>query len=168
MIVSPEELNKLITTGLVKNDNGYKFCVKDICIPVEVDVGEKQQKTFRVEASDVDRVLRAFPSIAEVNKALQSKGVTFTRNLRTGRKDIITKHLKSLASRYSPDMIIEIVKFEAERRIKATTARHNEIAYMKACEAWLNDDANIDAMDELMTTEPNKKKDIPIDDNFKF
>ena len=155
LICSTEELLALSKDGILKvksKDEYYLETRPNLLgesVTIIVTTSDKEVKSTKI--LDTDVFINAFPTPAIIKKYLCITGGELFRNLRTGRKDVIRRNLINLSKKYTPDDVLNIIKYEVEWRVKnSLKSGRNEFQFMSAAEAWSNNDVNVDAMYQNM------------------
>lgn len=172
LVATPEEIDKYSRLGIlkIKAKNEYFLSITDLkgtahSIDVSMDLEPTMKPSHKV--LEYDKYWDAFPTPSDIKKALVGIGVQFSRNLRTGSREVIQKRLIKLSKNYSPKDILDTINYEVQMRIKESLATNkNKFDYMKGAEPWSNDEGNISTMFSEMQS--SSLKDFPQSSNNKF
>ena len=154
LIATPDEIDKFTKSGVlkIKSKNEYFIEVSDLkSVKHQIDVEMNTEPTNKPsnKVLEYDKYWEAFPTPTEIKKMLSGITISYPRNLRTGSKDTIQKRLIKLSKTYTPDDIINTIKFEVSQRAKESMNTNRDMfKFMKGAEPWSNDEGNIMTMFE--------------------
>lgn len=154
LVATPDEIDKFSKLGIlkVKSKNEYFIEVSDLkSVKHQIDVEMNTEPTNRPsnKVLEYDKYWEAFPTPTEIKKILNGLSIQYPRNLRTGSKDTIQKRLIKLSKSFTPDDIINTIKFEVAMRAKESMNTGKDVfKFMKGAEPWSNDEGNIITMFE--------------------
>lgn len=164
LIATPEEIQKFTKLGVLKIKSKDSYFIetnadlKGIKHEIEVEMNTEPTNKPSNKVLEYDKYWRAFPTPSEIRIILKGIGVRDTRNLRTGSRETTQKRLIKLSKSYSPQEILDTIKYEVSLRTKESLATgKNKFEFMKAAEAWANDEGNISVMYEEMKNPLGKK-----------
>jgi hypothetical protein len=151
LVATPDEIDKFSKLGIlkVKSKNEYFIEVSDLkSVKHQIDVEMNTEPTNKPsnKVLEYDKYWEAFPTPSEIKKMLGGF-VSYPRNLRTGSKDTIQKRLIKLSKSFTPQDIIDTIKFEVSMRSKESMNTGKDVfKFMKGAEPWANDEGNIITM----------------------
>ncbi len=166
---SKSEIMNLVSNGVLKMKNKDEYYIEaksnsgNEPYIILVSISDLPEKSNNSQEINVEDFLKAFPTPSEAKVMLLPINGILNRSLRTGTKSKMQLKLNNFCKNHPNVNIIDLVKHEVKKRVTTSLrTNRNELQFMRASEAWLNDDANIDSLiDEVY----NNKEDYLTTDN---
>lgn len=115
----------------------------------------------------VEDFLKAFPTPTEAKSMLLPINGTLNRSLRSGNKIRMQTKINQFSIQNPEINIVELVKHEVRKRVKSSLSTNkNDLQFMQASEAWLNNDANIDILIDEVYNNKSDNSETEMDLNF--